>query len=205
MKRLLLALILSMTVVSCGPRYVDYFPCHDDGTSKPAVAMLPIVDKTQPCISLSAGEVVSRVIHVEAMNRGELYFINQESMQAASIGTVDFFSNNEEALAKSFEEADFIVVQELVSQEFTPYGHGTAPISCSIICYPCETLLSLKMRIKVIDARPRCPKVVLQEIFHQGFYIPNPANGDAEPIARAYRRFGCNLEQRLEQVIRSAY
>jgi hypothetical protein len=46
MLKIVLSFVLSLLAVGCGPRYVDYFPYHDDGRPKPKVVLLPVVDES---------------------------------------------------------------------------------------------------------------------------------------------------------------
>lgn len=39
--------VIALIMAGCsGPRYIDYFPYHDDGTPKPKVAVMPILDSS---------------------------------------------------------------------------------------------------------------------------------------------------------------
>lgn len=206
MRNLLIILMLSLTTTACGPRYVDYFPCHDDGTSKPAVALLPIRDCTPSVSSDMAANEIFQVIQTDAMNHGELYFLSPEELreEAGSATKIDFYVD-ETQLGNTFGSADFIVIMELIEQEYSRMGERKPPLATTTICFPAEILLSIKVRLKVIDVRPRCPRVVLQEIFSQGFFMPCPDEYDSQISTKACRRFGSNLEKRLEEIIRSSY
>ncbi len=206
MRQLLLSLFVATIAVSCGPRYVDYFPRHDDGSSKPAVALLPVRDSTQSCLPKPAGEHIFQVLQYESMSKGNLYILAPEELREGNpkIKEIGFYSD-ETTLAQDFCSADFVVILELFEQEFSSYGKARPPINNCVVAYPCEALLTLKMRVKIVDVRPRSPRVVLQEVYTQGYYLPYPLEKDSEPLVKAYHRFACSLENRLEEVICSAY
>ena len=205
MRNFLIILMLSFATTACGPRYVDYFPCHDDGTCKPAVALLPITDCTPSHSSEVAANEIFQEIQSDAMHHGELYFLSPEELRdGGSAGKIDFYTD-ETQLGNSFCSADFIVIMELIDQEYSRMGQCKPPVNTTTVSFPAEILLTLKVRLKVIDVRPRCPRVVLQEIFTRGYFMPCPDEYDSQVSTKAYHRFGKSLDNRLEEIICTSY
>lgn len=211
MLRILLPLLISLFVTSCGPRYVDYFPCHDDGKAKPQVALLPVMVPMETNESNELSRELTRKIRYEIMNDGELFLFSEQEIQRglSEIGDVDWFCSNE-MFAQHYCKADFIVLNELIHAPSTPH--------CLSDSCPCQTTFMVKMRVKVIDIRPRCPRVVLQEILTCDFAIPASADEvesgvpywdwnsyKGSQLNRAHNKATTNLVRRIEEVIRSAY
>lgn len=212
MLRIALSFILTMLAVSCGgPRYVDYFPCHDDGKMKPSVVVVPVM---VPC-EVPNGNELSRSltsnIRFQFMNEGELYLFSEGEVHKglSDIGQVEWLTKNE-AFAQHFCSADFIVLTELMQSPVLP--------SCNNAPCPCQYNFIAKLRIKIIDVRPRCPRVVLQEILKGDYVIPcsaedvtcgvinwNPETYRTSPMGKVHQRLVAAYVHRVEEVIKSAY
>lgn len=211
MLKIVLTLIVSMLTVSCGgPRYIDYFPCHDDGRAKPQVALVPVLVPSNYTGATDLSRELTNKMRMDIMNDGELYlFSNAEVHEGLSrINQVDLLTSGED-FARSFCSADFVVLTELIHTPVSPTClQGTTLYQHNFI---------VKLRIKIIDLRPRCPRVVLQEIMTGDYPIPctleeinsGILNGCLDnkdsPYGRAHHRLVCWSVKRIEEVIRSAY
>lgn len=211
MLRYLLFVSLTLLTVGCGPRYVDYFPYHDDGTPKPQVALVPVMVPTAIHSSSDLSRELTDKIRYEIMNEGTLFLFSEEEIQQgiSGISNFDWFCNNE-ILAQRFCTADFIVLTELVEKP--------AETSCSLTACPCHSSFVLKMRVKVVDLRPHCPRVVLQEIMKCDYVVPticeeidvndlkwDSAAYQSSQLARAHQRLAANVVRRVQEAIQSAY
>lgn len=199
--RTLFALLVSVIVTGCGPHYVDYFPYHDDGTIKPHVALLPMYDELDVPLPFNASIDMTNIIHYELMDSGQLYLLPYCDIKEglAKIGTVDF-CGSDQALAEQFGEADFIVLIELIN-------HKTDAANNSGL-----SQLTMKARLKIIDARCRKPRIALQEFICreyivQGFTGIYETDSEHYEITygRAHRWFADAISRRLEEVIRSVF
>ena len=166
--------LLSICAVGCGPRYVDYFPYHDDGAAKPKVVFLPIKGVCETDLEWDLSKKLTEAIHCQAMDDGVLFMYSPNEVEAGlrNIGDIDFFANDE-LLAKEFCEADFVVISELFSHDYEHYEFGQKKQKCGAPdCSRCETMLVMKFRVRVVDLRPRCPRVALQEIITNRYVVP---------------------------------
>lgn len=205
MLQVIMSILLSIIAVGCGtPRYVDYFPYHDDGTAKPKLAVMPIKDSTQNPLAWDITEEISEGLFYELMGSGEVYMVSPKEMGPgwAQKESIDFFSNDELCF-KEFHNTDFIVFMEIVDRKVT---------ACDP-CVPSNLTLFISIRIKIVDTRCCEPKIVLYEVFRTG-YTGIQSNAEYENsicwnhpsylktyCGRAHQRIICSLTKRIEEVI----
>lgn len=211
--------LLSLLASGCnGPRYVDFFPYNDDGALKPSVAMVPVINYTETRLPWSLTQEFTDGIRYEMRNDALLYFLSLEETKECidKSGKVDFYVEKE-VLVKNFCDSDFVVIIELLQHDYLPYGcfdptpHG-AP------CFPGVAQLFVKIRVKVVDIRPRCSRIVLQEVITETGLVPSSCltlsstcNEEdattywAHSVRKMHHRIIHKLTKRLEHVIRSAY
>lgn len=212
MLRIILALFVSLLAFSCGgPRYVDYFPCHDDGRCKPSVVVVPVLIPCEIPCGNELSNAMTGNMRFQMMNNGELFLFSPGEVHqgVAQIGDIDWLSSNE-LFAKTFCDADFILLTELIQCPCAPH--------CSVGPCPCQYNFYVKLRIKVIDVRPRCPRIVLQEIMTGDYIVPCTAEEAScgilnwspdcyknSPLGRAHQRLITHMVHRVEEVIKCAY
>lgn len=206
MLRIFLPLILSILAVSCcEPRYVDYFPYHDNGCPKPRVALVPVGDCSNVQLAWNGAEELTSGIRYEMMSNGELYLLSPQEVDAglARLGDIDLFAKNV-FFDKCFCDAEFVVLIDII-------GHGD---EC-IVSPPYK----ISLRLKVIDIRPACKQVILQEIFTNSYSYPYRSNSKnystltyLDPHCSRITFFGLALQpmvrtltDRLETVILGAH
>lgn len=202
MLRYLFILLAAMALSSCsGPRYVDYFPYFDDGTAKPKVALMPIIDTTNHCLDWSLTEEVAQGIDCEFMNNGRFYVVSPREIGSVwnKISEIDL-TGSDLSFTKEFRNTDFIVILELVDRTVTP-------------C-PASQTLTITVRLKVIDIRCACPKIILFELYKSD-YMTTISHGDVDGngacwgtpgyaktcCGLAHQRLIKGLSERLEEVI----
>ena len=202
MFRLFITLLAALVATSCsGPRYVDYFPYFDDGTPKPKVALMPIIDSTNCSLGWSFGEEVAQGIDCEFMNSGRFYVLSPREIGPAwnKVSEIDL-TGGDLSYASEFRNTDFIVILELIDRDVDSNE-------------ACRTLTT-SVRIKVIDARCASPKIILHEVYKSN-YMSTPSHGDVDGNGErwgtpAYTKTCCGLahqrlikglSQRLEEVI----
>lgn len=216
MFRFAIAAFITLIAVACGgPRYVDYFPYHDDGTPKPKVALMPILDSSDAGLSWDMTEELSQGIYTQLMNSGEFYVPTPREIGpvAAKCGDLDFFAS-ELPCVREFANTDFIVAMEVIEHSVAlcdPCSQVKRPLECSM---PSNRTLSIRVRIKVIDIRCEKPKIVLYEIFKTCYTLTQSRSGldcdnicwgaedyEKTPYGIAHDRLIRNLSARLEEVI----
>jgi hypothetical protein len=162
-------------LAGCGPYYVDYFPYHNDGTRKPSVVLLPIIDRSQAGLCWDLKEELTEEFHCRAMSNANLFFVPDETVvkelrQASKERPIDYFGPDL-SFTKFFCEGDFIVAIELIEHQWIPYLPGKISPLYPIKKGTCDRVLAMKARLKVIDIRDKKPRVVLMEIFNSNHMI----------------------------------
>jgi hypothetical protein len=215
MLQIVMSLLVTLMAVGCGPRYVDYFPYHDDGRPKPKVVIVPVFNSCEDVVPWDVSKELTAGMRYEIMNNGELFLFSQEEVNStlAKMGGVDFFTK-ESVFAQNFCEADFVVLVEFMDQQnCNSYTVAGCPIPFS----PCREVV-LKTRVKVIDLRSRSPRIVQQEILSDTYLVTPecadihgkfPETGTSayqrSSIGKAHQRMVSNLVTRMERVIKCSY
>lgn len=168
MLRILLSAILccGAFLTGCGPRYVDFFPYHDNGALKPQIAFLPVLDSSNALLPWNLAREITEGSYFAMMNSGELFLISSDEIEndLMQCGQIDFFGRDL-SFAKNFCHADFVVVSELIQHEIVPnQGYTEYPSS--------QDLLTIKLRVRIIDVRKNEPTIALQEILTCNQLIP---------------------------------
>lgn len=208
MFQIVLSAFIALMAVGCStPRYVDYFPYHDDGTPKPKVALMPVIDSSKSGMPWDVSLELSEAVYSELMNCGEVYALLPQEVGPvwAKRASIDYFGNDM-SYCKEFKSADFIVAMELIQNDSTVEPD-----------HPCNQILTMRMRLKVIDVRCDKPRLVLYEIVKAEFitspkYHPNEyepicwgcSGFDKTPCGIVHQRMVCALTKRLEEVLWSA-
>lgn len=216
LKTILLSILMTMIAVACsGPRYVDYFPYHDDGKPKPKVALMPIIDRSNSGLPWNVSEELSQGLYYELMNSGELYVMSQQECGPGweKRESCDFFGNDL-SFAQQFGNADFVVAMELIDHSTMSC---TSRVSTGPECHPYNSVLCLRVRVRVIDLRCDTPRVALYEIVKGSVTVAPPNDQinyevncwgsksySVTPCATAHQRLICSLATKLEEVIWTA-
>lgn len=193
--------VIILLFSACGPRYGDFFPCHDDGSVKPKVVLLPMKDATGHC---DIAEGLMQNIRYRLMDCGNLYVYPEELIyrQLKKMENVSFF-DSDISFALQFGGADFIVATELVECRSELYGKVEA--KCLPPHLQRKNLMMMKLRVRVIDLRCQEPILVLQEIIPRNLLVPNQKT-EMEKVDNSYireltHRLSEDFVNRLEEVI----
>lgn len=217
MLRIALCFVVALLTSACGgPRYVDFFPYHDDGTVKPRVVMLPVMDASAVHLPWDLAKEMNSGIRYELMNEGILFVASPSEMQEGltKLGKVNFFLD-EPLLARTFCNEDFVVLVEIIEHDYQTYGCADDPVTPNAYA-SCQARLTVKMRVRIIDVRSGCPRVVLQEVITDWDLVPricadlNIEEADKyanwmKSVKKAHCRLIYNISRRMESVIKSAF
>lgn len=160
--RYLSAILLGVAAVSCSRGNFETTRFHEDGRAKPTVAIASLLDTTSFDASWSLAEEITEGVMNSVAGTGEIFVHTQEE----SPFTDNPFGADLSWMKREFHSEEFVAFLELVEHEFAPVkAKGIAPQEAS-------TNLNMAVRLRVIDLRPAVPKIVLQEMVRDSYFIP---------------------------------
>ncbi len=171
MTRLLFAALLATTLLSgCSRSYRDTSLYQRTGQVKPIVTVMPVIDNTGVNhLTWDFSREMSEEIRKRIYDSPRLYLLRESS-------TLEFAKElndpNPMHLPVDVREhlgaAEFVVVSEFIDQHETPYGMSRqGPDEAG-------SVISLAMRVRVIDLRKDKPKVILQEVIDHDHLVAKP-------------------------------
>jgi len=170
------ALILTTGLVSllcggCMRHYGDTTLYHQSGRQKPIVAVLPVIDNTaENNLKWDLSRELTDELRKRVYESKNLYLLreggNREVAKQLSTPNPQTISK---AIASSLGSAEFVVVAEIIEQDEEKYGVGHYLESSQNAGV--GSVLSLALRVRVIDIRRDTPKVILQEVLDNDYVI----------------------------------
>jgi len=176
--RLLLGILCVLGFCGCKPQYSDFFPYHDDGTPKPHVALVPLIDESGYKLPWDNARELSCSIRRSLMKSGELFLPREQDIKKGLTACTKKDLTNFQDLMPFlyFQPAHFVVVLELTEHKVVPYERGrTKPIFLSDIHPDNAVVLMMKVRLRVVDIRGGEPRVMRQEIIESNHMIRKDA------------------------------
>jgi hypothetical protein len=203
----LLGILCVVGFCGCKPQYSDFFPYHDDGTPKPNVALVPLIDESGYKLPWDNAKELTAAVRNALMKDGQLFLPRDAEIQKGlSACTKKDLTNFRDLMPfLYFQPAHFVVVIELVEHKVVPYVRGhTKPIFLADIHHDNAEVLMMKVRLRVVDIRGGEPKVIRQEIIESNHMIRKGAlaESEAEHGTKAYETSTLNIAyQRLVRSI----
>lgn len=203
MHKFILSLVITCLLCGCGPRYVDFFPYHDDGSPKPqaAISVFAHIQDLENTAILE--NEIDEDIRYAMMDSGELFLISSEETEMALKGvdkhTLMYKDVN---LSKKFCDVDFFALIEISDYQLQPY-ECILDARYALPSYPHQSVLKLNAKIKIYDLRMACPRVVLQESM-ETYAVITDVNSDIS-LKKANKAFSAKISARIESIMRSAF
>lgn len=138
---------------------------HEDGRQKPAVAIASMIDTTSFEVPWSLSEELTSMV-VKRIADTKTIFV--QSIDEFS-STKNPFSQDLSWMKNEFSGQEFLVFMELVQHDLVP---TTRPKKKEPAGPETANNLNMAVRIRVIDLRGAAPKIVLQEMVKESYYIP---------------------------------
>jgi hypothetical protein len=180
------------------------------------VAVLPVINNNEnPDLTWDISTELTDEIRNRIYDSKKIYLLreggNREMAQLLSTPNIKAISKN---VTESLGAAQFVVVSEIIEQDEEKYGLGPGdhPFRSEV-----GAILSLALRVRVIDLRNEKPKVILQEILDNDFVISRaymncdykkmPWGTEAftrTPMGIAHNRLIRTLVSRIESYIEAA-
>lgn len=162
--RYLPALLLSLAVISCSRNNCNdqMTRFHEDGRSKPSIAIATMLDTTSFDASWSLSEELTDGVMNVLSSNGQVFLHSAQE----SPFTENPFGTDLAWMKREFQGEEFVAFLELVEHEFVPVKtKGIAPQDAS-------NNLEMGVRLRVVDLRSHTPKIVLQEMIRDSYFVP---------------------------------
>jgi hypothetical protein len=161
--RYLSILFVAVFAVGCCSRCKDQSSTryHEDGRAKPVTAMPAIIDTTSFDVPWSISEELTSTIAQMISKGGQIIIQSQDDFAIAS----NPFGGDLSWMKREFQNQEFAVFLELVEHEFAPSSNNPSDREYA-------NNLKMGIRVRVIDLRGSDPKIVLQEMIRDSYYIP---------------------------------
>ncbi len=157
------AILITLAAVSCNRSQNDEMSrFHEDGRSKPSVAVASLLDTTSFDTSWSLSEELTQGVMNLVAGTGQIYVHPQQE----SPFTENPFGSNLCWMKREFQGEEFVAFLELVEHEFTPVK------TKGITAQEASSNLNMGVRLRVVDLRPEAPKIVLQEMIRDSYFVP---------------------------------
>ncbi|MES2274011.1 MAG: CT253 family lipoprotein [Chlamydiota bacterium] len=204
--RYLSASLLALSLFGCSRNNDEMSRFHEDGRAKPVVAVASMIDTTSFDTAWSLSEEFTSMIVGSLSKSGELFVegTDDDSFVENPFGTDLSWVKHE------FQSKEFAVFLELVEHEAAPVIRSKKNVSHQEL----SVNLNMAVRVRVIDLRGSQPKIVLQEMVRDSYFIPKtllPTDyseavwGTAEyrksPMGIAHSQLGREIANRISEYI----
>lgn len=169
--RYLSTLMLSILAVGC-TRTSDFMTrYHEDGMAKPIAFIAPMIDTASFEAPWSISEELTSMIVSQVGQSGKIYVVSKDDETFAE----NPFGQDLTWMKREFPDQEFAVFLELVEHDLSPASKTKKDAPSQEV----SNNLNMAVRLRVIDIRGQAPKIVLQEIVRDSYFIPKtliPAN-----------------------------
>lgn len=159
--------LLSLFVASCcGCKNDEMTRYHEDGRAKPIVAVVSMIDTTTFDAPWSISEELTTSVVRSIAQSGSIYVKSHDDWS----GSDNPFGADLAWAKREFMDEEFVVFMELVEHEAVPAVKSKKhpPLSSQELA----TNLNMAVRVRVVDLRGQTPRIVLQEMIRDSYYIP---------------------------------
>ena len=156
------AILLSLLFASCYKTADETSRFHEDGRAKPIVAVCSMIDTTSFDCAWSVSEELTSMISQNLSKNGTIFVEKGEEFAFAE----NPFGTDLAWMKREFPEQEFAVFMELVEHHNVPVAKpkpGASEVSSN---------LNMGVRIRVVDLRSAQPKIVLQEMVRNSYFVP---------------------------------
>ena len=170
MRRLAVVMLTTLLCVGCANTCCDTSLYEKTGQMKPIVVVLPVIDRTAKVeLPWNLAQEMTEEIRKRVYDSSRVYLLREGgTLEIAKTLSCPNPHKISPVALKDFGASEFLVIVEVVDQQLTPYGLSTQRAE--------ETgaVLSVKMRVRVIDRRNPEPRVVLQELLEYDHIVARP-------------------------------
>lgn len=210
MYKTLLAL-LCLVLSACQNRYADFFPYHDNGTKKPSFTLLPVVNDTNSPLLGGAGfsEELTKAVRNRLKRTGKTYSppVAEVKRELSGVSVKELADSKDLKKFSRFKGSDFVVVLDTVSCEVLPYKRGAfKPLYAADIDYETAKVLSIAMRLEIIDLKGKEPKIArMERVVSNHMVTPESIrraeSGDSDALELVRSRLARDLAIKIEETV----
>ncbi len=134
-------------------------------SNRPIVSFVPVIDTSKSDLNWNVSQELTKAIRERLSQKNKVYMIGEQpvAIQAEkALSAHDPFDIDTSWVRRAFPQNEFVVFMELMK-------HTEVPVMSK---EDSPALLSISVRVRVIDVREKTPKVVLQEIVEQSHHVP---------------------------------
>lgn len=155
--------LIALALMSCNHNQNDQVSrFHEDGRAKPSIAVASMLDSTSFDVSWSLSEEITQGVMNKIAETGQIFVHAQQE----SPFTENPFGTELSWMKREFQGEEFVAFLELVEHEFQPV------LTKGVTLQEASNNLNMAIRLRVIDLRPQTPKVVLQEMIRDTYFVP---------------------------------
>lgn len=218
----LILTFISLSFSSCSSRWDNYQSYYDPGKVKPRVVVIPVMDA---CDHFQGGWNLGRELTLEIrenlLRNSGVYVLDKDRLNtllsSMSVWDLCHFDRLERDIWPYFARADFAVLLEVQEHQCSPFEQAKINPHDSKETYPYGWILTIKVRMVILDVRMNRPQVILDEIIGSTHTIPpgeectnyqSDCWGTLEyaksPFYICHEKISKNIAYRIEDVTRSA-
>jgi hypothetical protein len=207
-----LLFLLSIVALACGcsPRYSDFYPYYDNGTKKPSLVFLPVINDTKSPLATDMPIDLTKAIRNRIKRQGKMYIPPSDKMQNVlrNISLKEFAEPNSLKQFQHFDGVDFVVSTDLVDCQVVPYKRGEfKPLYVSHLKAHDAKVMMLAVRLKIVQlVTGKEPKVVRQELVQSNHMVSDEdvklaLKGDKNALEIVRSRLARDLASKIEETI----
>ena len=159
--------LLSVLALSCSRGGEEVSRFHEDGRAKPVIVVASLIDTTSFECAWSLSDEITTTLTSQIAQTGKIFVHSNAEFPFVE----NPFGTDLSWVKREFQNEEFVVFLELVEHQNKPAHKGRRePANYS----PQEvsTNLNMSIRVRVVDIRASQPKIVLQEIVRDSYYVP---------------------------------
>lgn len=162
--RYLPLLTLSVLAMGCSQTSDHMTRYHEDGRAKPVAMIAPMIDTASFDAPWSISEELTSAITSQIGQGKKIFVISKEDDSFVE----NPFGQDLQWVKKEFSNQEFAVFFELVEHEVVTASRTKK----GALSPENSSNLNIAVRLRVVDVRGQTPKLVLQEIVRDSFFIP---------------------------------
>lgn len=149
----------------CSSNQQEVTRYHEDGRAKPMIAIASMIDTTSFDVPWSISEELTAMIASQVSKSGSIYVSTRDDSSLVE----NPFSGDLLWTKREFSDQEFAVFLELVEHENAPSVKDKKGVKPQ---QDVSSNLNMGVRVRIVDVRGATPKIVLQEMIRDSYYIP---------------------------------